>query len=131
MSSDSTRPPLGEPAYFILLSLAIGPRHGYAVLKDAGELSGGRVLLSVSTLYTVLGRLQEQGLIERVETEEEAPGPGLPRKVYQITRQGQGALGDETLRLKGLLDAYYQRMSGGNGCGPSAAPPLSAGNSRP
>ncbi len=128
MSSDSPRPPMGEPAYFILLSLAAGPRHGYAVLKDAGELSGGRVLLSVSTLYTALGRLQEQGLIERVDTEEE-PGPGLPRKVYQITRQGQGALDEEALRLKALLDAYCQRMPGGNGCAPSAAPPLTARSS--
>ncbi len=130
MSSDSSRTPIGESAYFILLSLAAGPRHGYAMLKDAGELSGGRVLLSVSTLYTVLGRMQEQGLIERVDVEEE-PGPGLPRKVYQITRQGQGALDEEALRLKALLDAYCQRMPGGNGCAPSAAPPLTAGNSTP
>ena len=63
MPVDSSRAPMGEPAYFILLSLAAGPRHGYAVLKDAEELSEGRMSLSVSTLYTALGRLQEQGLI--------------------------------------------------------------------
>lgn len=130
MVPNSSRPPMGEPAYFILLSLAAGPRHGYALLKDAGELSGGRVSLSVSTLYTSLSRLQEQGLIERVDTDEE-PGPGLPRKVYQITRQGHGALDEEALRLKTLLDAYCQQVPGGNDCAPSAAPLLSAGSSTP
>ncbi len=130
MSSTCPRLPMGEPAYFILLSLAAGSRHGYAVLKDAGELSGGRLLLSVSTLYTALGRLLEQGLIERVDTEEE-PGPGLPRKVYQITRQGLEALDEEALRLKALLDAYCRRIPDRNGCAPSAVPPLAAGSSRP
>lgn len=130
MPPDSSRQPMGEPVYFILLILAAGPRHGYAVLKDAGELSGGRVSLSVSTLYTALGRLQEQGLIERVDAEEE-PGPGLPRKVYQITRQGQGALDREALRLKALLDAYCQRIPGKDGCAPSATPPLTVRSSTP
>ncbi len=130
MPPEPSSTPLSEPSFFILLSLAAGPRHGYAVLKDAEALSQGRVTLSVSTLYTALGRLQEQGLIERVDADEE-PGPGLPRKVYQITRQGQGALDEEALRLKALLDAYCQRMPGGNGGAPSAAPPLTAGNSTP
>ena len=83
---------MGEPSFFILLSLAAGPRHGYAVLKDAEALSEGRITLSVSTLYTSLARLQEQGLIERLDAGDEKPGPGLPRKVYRLTRHGQGTL---------------------------------------
>ena len=110
MPVDSSRAPMGEPAYFILLSLAAGPRHGYAVLKDAEELSEGRMSLSVSTLYTALGRLQEQGLIERVDAGEAEPGPGLPRKVYRLTRQGLGALDAEALRLHALLAAYQRRL---------------------
>jgi PadR family transcriptional regulator, regulatory protein PadR len=110
MRLDSSRPPLGEPAYFILLSQAAGPRHGYAVLKDAEELSAGRISLSVSTLYTALGRLQEQGMIERMDAGDEQPGPGLPRKVYRLTGRGHGALDAEALRLQALLSAYRQRL---------------------
>ena len=110
MPVDSSRPPMSEAAYFILLSLAAGPRHGYAVLKDAEALSEGRISLSVSTLYTALGRLQEQGMIERVDGGEEEPGPGLPRKVYRLTRQGLGALDTEALRLQALLSAYRRRL---------------------
>jgi PadR family transcriptional regulator PadR len=111
MPADSPHTPMSEPSYFILLSLAAGPRHGYAVLKDAEVLSLGRISLSVSTLYTTLARLQEQGMIERVDAGEEEPGPGLPRKVYRLTRQGQGALDAEALRLQSLLSAYRQRLA--------------------
>ena len=110
MPNNSSRAPISEPSYFILLSLAAGPRHGYAVLKDAEELSEGRISLSVSTLYTALGRLQEQGMIERVDAGEEEPGPGLPRKVYRLTRQGLGALDSEALRLRTLPSAYRRRL---------------------
>jgi DNA-binding PadR family transcriptional regulator len=103
-------PALGEPAFFILLSLADGPRHGYAVLKDVEEMSGGRVALSVSTLYTTLGRLLEQGLIERGDDGNEELSPGLPRKVYRLTSRGQGALGREANRLRLLLSAYRSRL---------------------
>jgi len=110
-SGESVSPnPLSEPAFFILLSLAAGPRHGYAVLKDVEEVSGGRVTLSVSTLYTTLGRLQEQGLIERSDDGQEDPAPGLPRKVYRLTSHGQGALSAEAKRLRALLAAYRQRL---------------------
>ena len=102
--------PLTESSFFILLSLTEGPRHGYAILKDVEERSGRRVNLSVSTLYTALGRLEEQGMIERTEAGEEESGPGLPRKVYRLTRQGDGALNAEAHRLRGLLLAYRQQF---------------------
>ena len=102
--------PLSEPTFFILLSLSSGPRHGYAVMKDVEELSEGRLSLSVSTLYTTLGRLQEHGLIERSEDGDIAPSPGLPRKVYRLTHQGQAALSREAKRLNALLAAYRLRL---------------------
>jgi len=64
----------------------------------------------VSTLYTTLARLQEQGMIERVDSKDEEPGPGLPRKVYRLTRQGHWALEAEARRLQGLLSAYHQQL---------------------
>lgn len=110
MSPDSSSAPLSEPSFFILLSLTSGPRHGYAVLKDAEDLSEGRITLSVSTLYTALGRMEEQGLIERVDPREEEPAPGLPRKVYRLTRRGQGVLDTEAWRLQRLLAAYRRQL---------------------
>jgi len=107
--------PLSEPSFFILLSLSSGARHGYAVMKDVEEVSGGRVKLSVSTLYTTLGRLLDQGLIERSDdgAGEEAPSQGLPRKVYRLTRRGQQALGLEARRLDSLLAVYRLRVGEG------------------
>jgi DNA-binding PadR family transcriptional regulator len=110
MPDDPAPAPLSEPSYFILLSLAAGPRHGYAVLKDAEQLSQGRISLSVSTLYTALARLQAQGMIERVDAGEEEPAPGLPRKVYRLTQPGQAVLDAEAWRLRQLLAAYQQRI---------------------
>jgi PadR family transcriptional regulator, regulatory protein PadR len=102
--------PLSEASFLILLSLVGGPRHGYAVLKDVEEASGGRVTLSVSTLYTTLGRMQEQGWIERHDIGASDPTPGLPRKVYRLTEQGQKALGLEAQRMNGLLSVYRLRL---------------------
>jgi DNA-binding PadR family transcriptional regulator len=110
MPHDSSPDPISEPSFFILLSLTAGPRHGYAILKDAETLSEGSLTLSVSTLYTTLNRLQEQGLIERVDTKDEEPGPGLPRKVYHLTRQGNNALYSEAWRLRRLLAAYHLQL---------------------
>ena len=110
MQIDSSPMPLSESTYYILLSLATGPKHGYAIMKASGELSTGKVSLSVSTLYTALGRLQEQQLIERVDPIAAEPAPGLPRKVYRLTRPGQKALAAEVLRLKNLLSAYRQQL---------------------
>ncbi len=108
--------PLGEPSFFILLSLSAGARHGYAVMKDVELVSSGRVKLSVSTLYTTLGRLLDQGLIERSDdgAGEEVPSQGLPRKVYRLTRRGQQALSFEAKRLDSLLAVYRLRVGEGH-----------------
>ncbi len=108
MPSDNSALP--ESSFFILLSLAGGPRHGYAVSKDIEEMSGDQVVLSVSTLYTALNRLLEQGLIERGDDGADDPNPGLPRKVYRLTRQGQLALNGEAKRLTALLRVYQHRL---------------------
>ena len=49
--------PLREPTFFILLSLARGEKHGYAIMKDIEDLSRDRVKLSTGTLYEALARL--------------------------------------------------------------------------
>ncbi|MFQ5578614.1 MAG: PadR family transcriptional regulator [Anaerolineae bacterium] len=105
--------PLTEPTFYILLSLAPAQKHGYAILKDVASLSGGAVNLSTSTLYGALGRLLDQGLIERVSNNgNNAGGPGLPRKAYTLTETGRRVLEAETARLRALVTAAQLRLGG-------------------
>ena len=55
--------PLTEPVLLVLLSLAEQPRHGYSIIKDVEQMSGGRVLLSTGTLYGALQRLLDRGWV--------------------------------------------------------------------
>lgn len=105
--------PLTEASFLILLSLAPGKKHGYAILKDVEAMSSGKISLSTSTLYTALGRLSDQGLIERVdnlEGDEPAGGPGLPRKAYCLSSVGRRVLEAETQRLSELLSTARLRL---------------------
>ena len=106
--------PLREPTFWILVSLAQGQKHGYAILRDVEELSQGRLRLSTGTLYEALARLLEQDLIAR--TVEESPGSeedpvhrGKPRKAYSLTRSGRRLLQAETRRIQSML-AVAERM---------------------
>ena len=78
MSSDPRNPlsflPLTPFAFQVLLALADGPRHGYAIIKEVEERSGGSVRLRTGTLYTLLQRLLEQELISAPDTKA-AIGP--------------------------------------------------------
>jgi DNA-binding PadR family transcriptional regulator len=99
----TTNKPLSEQTYYILLSLEAEPKHGYAIAKDVQLLSKGRVTLSVSTLYTTLKRLLDDGWIKLLD---EAPrGPGKPRKIYEMTKKGGNILVSEIQRLDMLVSA--------------------------
>jgi DNA-binding PadR family transcriptional regulator len=102
--------PLTEPTFYILLSLAPGKKHGYAIMKDVRELSRERVNLSTSTLYTAIGRLLDQGLIERLSDDEEEVSPGLPRKSYALTDMGRRVLQAEMVRLQGMVREARLRL---------------------
>jgi DNA-binding PadR family transcriptional regulator len=112
MTSNTIKPEIiiNEPTFYILLSLASGPKHGYAVSKDTEELSRGKVSLSTSTLYTALNRLLNQGLIERSNAGQIGSGPGLPRKVYRLNERGRRILNAEAKRMQDMLASYQQRL---------------------
>lgn len=103
--------PMTETTYFILLSLAPGPGHGYAILKDVQKLSQGRVTLSTGTLYGGLKRLLEMGWIERTD-DPAANNNGRERKLYRLTQLGQAVLDGEIERLNALITAAGQRVAG-------------------
>ena len=101
--------PLSEPVTYILLSLSPGPKHGYAILKDMDDMSDGQARLSVSTLYESLGRLLNDGLIERVE-ENGGDASLRPRKIYQISQLGRQVLEAEITRMQGLVTRAERRL---------------------
>jgi DNA-binding PadR family transcriptional regulator len=109
---DITRPhePLTETTLYILLSLAPGPRHGYAIMKDVAALSGGRVQLTTGTLYGAIKRLLEQEWIARVDST--GPTDGRDRKEYRLTELGRRQLDLEVSRLQTLARVARQRILG-------------------
>ena len=95
--------PLKSNWFHILLSLAGGEQHGYAIMQEVLERSGGKVRLWPATLYGSLKRLIGQGLI--VESGER-PAPELDdarRRYYKLTTLGQQVLELESERLKDLV----------------------------
>jgi DNA-binding PadR family transcriptional regulator len=85
-----------EQTYFVLASLLNGPLHGYAIIKRAEELSGGRVRLATGTLYTALDRLAADGHVQLVSEETVA---GRIRRSYGLTEDGATALRAEAQRM--------------------------------
>jgi DNA-binding PadR family transcriptional regulator len=104
--------PLSETTLYILVSLVHGPLHGYAIGKEVQALSKNRVIPSVSTLYTTLKRLLEDGWIERVGKDPEPDDVGHPRKIYTLTERGEFILGLEKKRLRALLAIVQSRTVG-------------------
>jgi DNA-binding PadR family transcriptional regulator len=102
--------PLTESTFYILLSLTPGKKHGYAIMKDVKELSNERVKMSTSTLYTAVGRLLDQELIERLSDGEQDSGPGLPRKSYILTELGRRVLEAESVRLQEMVKEARLRL---------------------
>ena len=111
-SNHQSTQPISEPVFFILLSLAAGRKHGYAILKEVELLSQDALLLSTSTLYGALGRLEAQGYVERVAAGGE-PAPGLPRKVYALTPEGRDLLNAEARRVQRLAELARRYQIGG------------------
>jgi DNA-binding PadR family transcriptional regulator len=104
--------PLSETTLYILVSLAHGPLHGYAIGKEVQALSKNRVILSVSTLYTTLKRLLEVGWIERVGEDPDPDEGGRQRKVYTLTERGELIIGLEKKRMRALLALVQSRTMG-------------------
>ena len=83
---------LTEQMYYVLLALA-EERHGYGVIQYAAQLTGGRVKLGAGTLYALLARFEQEGLIRPTKEEEN-------RKYYVLTDAGRKTLEDEYDRLR-------------------------------
>jgi len=98
--------PLTEPVLLVLLSLAERPRHGYSILKDVEQMSGGRVKLSTGTLYGALRRLLDGDWIERAEEDE-----SRDRRPYRLTSRGRRNLQLEVERMRHLSKLAALRVA--------------------
>ena len=103
--------PLTETTYYIMLSLAPEPSHGYRIMKEVEALSDERVSLSTGTLYGALRRLLEQGWIERLSASAlNERSDERNRKYYQLTEKGRLVLEAEVGRLSELVKAARLRQ---------------------
>lgn len=101
--------PLTEPVFLVLLSLAQQPRHGYSILKDVEQVSGGRVVLSTGTLYGALQRLLAQGWIERFEDSDTS----REKRAYRLSSKGRRNLQAEIERMRHLTRVAGLRIARG------------------
>src|SRR3982750_1646062 len=78
----------GQLELVVLAALRDGPRHGYAIIKELRERSGGELDVLEGTLYPALHRLEQAGFVKS----RRATASGRQRRVYELTAKGRRAL---------------------------------------
>jgi len=101
-----------EATFLILTALAAKAQHGYGILTDVQQISGGRVRLRPGTLYTALDRLVAEALIE-VDREEVVEA--RLRRYYRLTPDGSARLAAEAARLQANAAAALTRLNPARG----------------
>ena len=95
--------PLTAAMFNVLLALADGDKHGYAILKEVDEQTEGEVQLSTGTLYGIIKRLLADGLISELRTRPAAEHDDHRRRYYRLTEGGRHLAVAEAERLEKLL----------------------------
>lgn len=101
--------PLKPHWFHVLLSLADQEQHGYGIMQEVLERTGGKVRLWPATLYGTLKRLMDEELIEE---SDQRPAPELDdarRRYYRLTRLGRRVLAAESRRLEDLVRVIYAK----------------------
>lgn len=93
-----------EPAMLILVSLAPGPKHGYGIMEDIRAITG--TSMRAGTLYAALNRLEHQGLIKPVPSQDR-------RKPYRLTATGAATLRDQLTSLSEFASMALSRLGAG------------------
>src|SRR5665213_3607078 len=97
---DRTALPLPTAAFLILLALANGDKHGYAIMRETRKLSDGRFPIGPATLYTTIQRLLESRWIKEVAAPADADSR---RRYYRITGAGTSMLNLELERMESMV----------------------------
>jgi DNA-binding PadR family transcriptional regulator len=94
---------LSVPEFHILLALADGDRHGYAIMKEVAEQTGGRTRLGPGMLYGVIKRMLVQGMVEETKRPADQAVADQRRRYYRITDLGRTLVAAEATRLTHLV----------------------------
>lgn len=94
--------PLPQAQFHVLVALSDGERHGYAIMQDVEESSGGVVRMGPATLYGTLKRLVEQGLAEELD-HRPSSDDDQRRRYYRLTGLGEQVCRAEADRLAALV----------------------------
>jgi DNA-binding PadR family transcriptional regulator len=95
--------PLTPGMFQVLIALADGEKHGYAIVKEVARRTGGEVALSAGTLYTIVRRLEQEGVIAESASR---PDPALDderRRYYRLTDFGRDVAIAEARRMEAAL----------------------------
>jgi DNA-binding PadR family transcriptional regulator len=98
-------PPLKPDAFFVLLVLLQGERHGYAIMQEALSQSESRVDLRAGVLYRLLARLLREGLVAESARRPAADVDDERRRYYRITPLGKRVMAAEAERMASLAAA--------------------------
>jgi DNA-binding PadR family transcriptional regulator len=96
--------PLTPALFHVLLALADGEKHGYAIMKEIEQRTAGKVVLSTGTLYGIVKRLLADGWIR-----ESALGSTERRRAYRLTPFGRSVALAEAERLRDLVGAAQMK----------------------
>lgn len=101
---------LSRAAFQILIALAAGPAHGYAIMKEVEAATNGEVRLNPGTLYTTIKRLLEEELIRETGKPAGAIDHDDRRRYYAITSSGRRLARAELTRLQDVLSHAASRL---------------------
>ncbi|HEY7894524.1 MAG TPA: PadR family transcriptional regulator [Gemmatimonadaceae bacterium] len=97
--------PLKTDAFYVLLVLIQGERHGYAIMRDAADRSDGAVRLQAGALYRLLRRMLDEGLVVESQRRPAADVDDERRRYYRVTPLGRRTLAAEADRMASLAAA--------------------------
>jgi DNA-binding PadR family transcriptional regulator len=95
---------MSPQVFHILLALASGDQHGYAIMQDIADRTDGKLRLSPGTLYGSIKRMLEEGLIVELRENQRPKQDDPRRRYYHLTASGRKAIWAESKRMAQLLE---------------------------
>jgi DNA-binding PadR family transcriptional regulator len=105
MAPSTPAAPLGALDFHVLLVLSEADLYGYAIMKAVEEQSRGAIVPEIGSLYRVIARLIDEGLVAETDPPRDSPDVhrGRPRRYYKITARGTAAARGEAERLRHVV----------------------------
>jgi DNA-binding PadR family transcriptional regulator len=104
--------PLKTDAFYVLIVLLAGERHGYAIMREAAERSDGRVAIQAGALYRLLRRLLDDGLIVESQRRPAADADDERRRYYRVTPLGRRVVAADASRMATLAEVARAALRG-------------------